>query len=288
MASHVRPATASDLESVAAIETAADTAFEAVFGAADWGAPPSGAARLQHPGFVLVVAESHDGPPVGFAHVIEHDEQAHLEQLSVLPDHTRRGHGTALVDAALDEARARGATRMTLRTFAEVSWNAPFYTALGFAEGPSPDDDFHRALVTAEESAGLGAFGRRVHMSIALESGTGGMQLGAEEFEALVIEELDKLPDDMVDGLDNVVFVVEDSPEDGDDLFGVYEGLALTERGQYGMGELPDRIVVYRHAHLAACADEDELRAEVHTTLVHEIAHFYGIDDAHLHELGWA
>ncbi|MEJ1087600.1 metallopeptidase family protein [Microbacterium sp. Mu-80] len=114
------------------------------------------------------------------------------------------------------------------------------------------------------------------------------IDMDADAFEALVIEELDKLPDDMVDGLDNVVFVVEDAPESGDDLFGVYEGFAITERGQYGMGELPDRIVVYRHAHLAACADIEQLRAEVHTTLVHEIAHFYGIDDAQLHELGWA
>jgi predicted Zn-dependent protease with MMP-like domain len=115
-----------------------------------------------------------------------------------------------------------------------------------------------------------------------------GMQLDAEAFERLVIDELDRLPDEMVDGLENVVFVVEDEPEDGEDLFGLYEGFALTERDQYGLGELPDRIVIYRHAHLAACADEDELRDEVHTTLVHEIAHFYGIDDAQLHELGWA
>jgi predicted Zn-dependent protease with MMP-like domain len=116
----------------------------------------------------------------------------------------------------------------------------------------------------------------------------GGMDMTAEAFEALVVEELDRLPDEMVEGLDNVVFVVEDEPEDGGDLFGIYEGFALTERGQYGMGELPDRIIVYRHAHLDACGDEQELRDEVHTTLVHEIAHFYGIDDEQLHELGWA
>lgn len=116
----------------------------------------------------------------------------------------------------------------------------------------------------------------------------GGMDMTAEAFEALVVEELDRLPDEMVEGLDNVVFVVEDEPEDGGDLFGIYEGFALTERGQYGMGELPDRIIVYRHAHLDAYGDEQELRDEVHTTLVHEIAHFYGIDDEQLHELGWA
>ena len=108
-------------------------------------------------------------------------------------------------------------------------------------------------------------------------------------FEELVIAELDLLPDDMVEGLDNVVFVVEDRPEDGSlDLLGLYDGLALTERTQYGMGELPDRIVIYRESHLAQCETDEDLRDEVHTTLVHEIAHFYGIDDAQLHELGWA
>ncbi|WP_310017767.1 metallopeptidase family protein [Microbacterium resistens] len=113
--------------------------------------------------------------------------------------------------------------------------------------------------------------------------------MGAEEFEALVVAELDLLPDDMVEGLDNVVFVVEDRPEDGSlDLLGLYDGLALTERGGYGMGELPDRIVVYREPHLMQCRNMDDLRDEVHTTLVHEIAHYYGIDDAQLHEMGWA
>lgn len=108
-------------------------------------------------------------------------------------------------------------------------------------------------------------------------------------FEALVIDELDQLPDDMVEGLENVVFVVEDRPEDGSlDLLGLYDGLALTERTQYGMGELPDRIVLYREPHLAECETESELRDEIHTTLVHEIAHFYGLDDEQLHEMGWA
>lgn len=115
------------------------------------------------------------------------------------------------------------------------------------------------------------------------------MQLDAEAFERLVVDELDALPDEMVDGLDNVVFQVEDRPEDGSlDLLGVYEGFALTERGQYGFGELPDRIVLFREPLLALCDDEDALRDEVRTTLVHEIAHYYGIDDADLHRLGWA
>lgn len=115
------------------------------------------------------------------------------------------------------------------------------------------------------------------------------MDMDTATFEKLVIDELDQMPDDMVEGLENVVFVVEDRPEDGSlDLLGLYDGLALTERTQYGMGELPDRIVVYREPHLAQCDSEDELRDEIHTTLVHEIAHFYGIDDEQLHEMGWA
>lgn len=115
------------------------------------------------------------------------------------------------------------------------------------------------------------------------------MDMDAAAFEALVIDELDHLPDDMVDGLENVVFVVEDRPEDGTlDLLGLYDGLALTERTQYGMGELPDRIVLFREPHLAQCETDSELRDEIHTTLVHEIAHFYGLDDEQLHEMGWA
>ena len=79
--------------------------------------------------------------------------------------------------------------------------------------------------------------------------------MGAEEFEKLVIDELDALPDEMIDGLDNVVFVTEDRPEDGSlDLLGLYEGIALTERDQYGFGELPDRIVLFREPLLASAA----------------------------------
>lgn len=115
------------------------------------------------------------------------------------------------------------------------------------------------------------------------------LDLDAEAFEALVVDELDDLPDDMVDGLENLVFVVEDRPEDGSlDLLGEYQGVALTDRGQYGFGELPDRIVLFREPLLAiAEGDLEELKEQIHITLVHEIAHFYGIDDDELHRLGW-
>lgn len=110
----------------------------------------------------------------------------------------------------------------------------------------------------------------------------------ADKFERLVIAELDLLPDEMMDGLENVSFTVEDLPEDGSlHLLGLYHGIALTERGNYGYGELPDRITLYRRPLLAACRDLEELRDQIHITLVHEIGHFYGLDDDALHELGW-
>ena len=112
--------------------------------------------------------------------------------------------------------------------------------------------------------------------------------MSAESFERLVVEELDALPDDMVDGLENVAFVVEDEPDDGEHLLGRYEGVDLPHRDRYGMGELPDRIVLFRLPLLEVASDEDTLRDEVHITLVHEIGHYYGLDDDRLHELGWA
>jgi len=116
------------------------------------------------------------------------------------------------------------------------------------------------------------------------------LDLDEAAFERLVVEELDALPDEMVEGLDNVIFVTEARPEDGSlDLLGLYEGVALTDRGQYGFGELPDRIILYREPLLAAAeGDLEELHEQIHITLVHEIAHFYGIDDDELHRLGWA
>ncbi len=116
-----------------------------------------------------------------------------------------------------------------------------------------------------------------------------GLSLDEEAFEALVVDELDLLPDEMVDGLDNIVFVTEARPEDGSlDLLGLYDGTALTDRDRYGFGELPDRIVLYREPLLAIAEDLEDLKDQIHVTLVHEIAHYYGIDDQQLHELGWA
>lgn len=108
-----------------------------------------------------------------------------------------------------------------------------------------------------------------------------------EEFEQLVAAGIDTLPVDMLNALDNVIFLVEDAPEDGSSVLGVYEGFSLQDRGTYGYGEEPDRIILYREPLLEHSADRDDLIREIRVTLVHEIAHFYGIDEERIHELGW-
>ena len=106
-------------------------------------------------------------------------------------------------------------------------------------------------------------------------------------FEELVADALDEVPRELMALLDNVVVLVEDRNPDEPDLLGLYEGYALTERGwDYG-GALPDRIMVYRVAICDVCEDEDQVVEEVTITVVHEIAHHFGIDDDRLHALGW-
>ena len=108
-------------------------------------------------------------------------------------------------------------------------------------------------------------------------------------FEALVADALDEVPPSLMALLDNVVVLVEDRHPDEPDLLGLYDGFALTERGwDYGGGELPDRIMIYREAICEICATEDDVVDEVTITVVHEIAHHFGIDDARLHDLGWS
>lgn len=110
-----------------------------------------------------------------------------------------------------------------------------------------------------------------------------------DDFERMVSEEFDALPDDMVRGLENVAIVVANQPvAERPRLFGQYRGHPLTTRGVYGFGELPDRITLYKNNLQEHSADLDALRSRVHITLVHEIGHYFGLDDARLRELGWA
>jgi predicted Zn-dependent protease with MMP-like domain len=107
-------------------------------------------------------------------------------------------------------------------------------------------------------------------------------------FEALVADALDAVPEELMALLDNVVVLVEDRNPDEPDLLGLYEGYALTERGWDYSGALPDRIMIYREAICAICSTSEDVVDEVTITVVHEIAHHFGIDDERLHELGWA
>lgn len=106
-------------------------------------------------------------------------------------------------------------------------------------------------------------------------------------FEALVGQALDAVPDELRDRFDNVVVLLEDAHEDEPDLLGIYEGIPLTEREDYG-GVTPDVIRIFRFPLCEMAEDEDHLIEEVYVTVVHEFAHHLGIDDDRLHELGWA
>lgn len=114
------------------------------------------------------------------------------------------------------------------------------------------------------------------------------IEVTREEFEDLVAQALDEIPPALSALLDNVVIVVEDdAPADDPHLLGLYSGVPLTERGSWYAGVLPDQISVYRHPTLAICNTRDDVVEEVHITVVHEIAHHFGIDDERLHELGY-
>lgn len=110
-----------------------------------------------------------------------------------------------------------------------------------------------------------------------------------EQFDELVNDALDAIPDALFSLLDNCVVVVEDdAPADAPDLLGLYEGIPLTERDSGYGAVLPDRITIFRNPTLAICDTLEDVVDEVHVTVVHEVAHHFGIDDARLHDLGYA
>jgi predicted Zn-dependent protease with MMP-like domain len=115
------------------------------------------------------------------------------------------------------------------------------------------------------------------------------IDMTVEQFEALVTAALDGIPVELFRLIDNCVVLVEDdAPEDDPDLLGLYDGTPLTERGNSYSLVLPDRITIFRNPTLAMCETAEEVVHEVQITVVHEIAHHFGIDDERLHELGYA
>jgi predicted Zn-dependent protease with MMP-like domain len=114
------------------------------------------------------------------------------------------------------------------------------------------------------------------------------VEMSRERFEELVGEALDEVPGELLKVMSNVEILVEDLPPDGSmRLLGLYEGHALTNRGWDYAGVLPDRITIFRLPILNVCGTETDVIDEVAITVVHEIAHHFGIDDHRLHELGW-
>ncbi len=111
--------------------------------------------------------------------------------------------------------------------------------------------------------------------------------MSPHRFEELVGDALDLIPAGLAKAIDNVVILVADRHEEEPDLLGLYEGVALTERDSWYAGSLPDTITIYREALLDMCGDEQEVVDEVAVTVIHEIAHHFGIDDERLHQLGW-
>ncbi|MQY04578.1 metallopeptidase family protein [Actinomadura macrotermitis] len=112
------------------------------------------------------------------------------------------------------------------------------------------------------------------------------IEMSRDDFEDLVGQALDTIPPELAGHMRNVVIVVEDhAPERG--LLGLYEGVPLTERGDWYAGVLPDHISIYRDEILRICETPEDVVEEVRITVVHEIAHHFGIDDDRLHRLGY-
>ena len=117
------------------------------------------------------------------------------------------------------------------------------------------------------------------------------------DFSALLDEAIKELPEEFRNKLENVAIIVEDYPSDellermevpeGDTLFGLYEGVPLPERGHFNAPVLPDRILIFQREIEDACDSPEEVKEELKITLVHEIAHFFGLDDDYLEQIGY-
>ncbi|MEW5809424.1 MAG: metallopeptidase family protein [Actinomycetota bacterium] len=113
------------------------------------------------------------------------------------------------------------------------------------------------------------------------------VRMSPQRFDELVGDALDLIPPGLAAAIDNVVILVADRHPDEPELLGLYEGVALTERDSWYAGALPDTITIYRDALLDICHTDAEVVDEVAITVIHEVAHHFGIDDERLHELGW-
>lgn len=120
-----------------------------------------------------------------------------------------------------------------------------------------------------------------------------------ERFDEMVADAIDCIPEEFLDELDNVVFLVEDEPSDEQvaddiadggtgDMLGLYSGVNLCDRGDCYSGDLPDSITVFKGPHERMCASVEELAEEVRRTVVHEVGHYFGMDEGQIDEMGYA
>jgi predicted Zn-dependent protease with MMP-like domain len=113
------------------------------------------------------------------------------------------------------------------------------------------------------------------------------VEMTLSRFEELVSDALDQVPPQFAAAMDNVVVLVEEFNEEAPTILGLYHGVALTERTSHYGGVLPDRISIYRGPILSMCDSAEQVVEEVLITVIHELGHYFGIDDRRLHELGW-
>ena len=131
-----------------------------------------------------------------------------------------------------------------------------------------------------------------------------------EEFESAIEDALETIPERFLKALENIEIVMQDEPDeeqlasvegdgwydgpDGeyteempDELFGLYEGIALPERGDYGWCEVPDVITIFKGPHERAFDSREQVVEEIGKTVIHEIGHYFGLDDDKLYEMGY-
>ena len=125
------------------------------------------------------------------------------------------------------------------------------------------------------------------------------VEVADEEFDAMVDDAIDSIPEEFLDELENIVFLVEDEPSVEQrrkniaeglpaDMLGLYSGVSLAERGDYYSGDLPDTITIFKGPHERMCASVEELAEEVRRTVVHEVGHYFGMDEDQIDEMGYA
>ena len=114
-------------------------------------------------------------------------------------------------------------------------------------------------------------------------------RLSSREFEILVDEAMDELPEELLNRIENLEITIVNRPERGaeKDLLGLYEGIPLTARGSDYFGVMPDKITLFKENIEDEAESQDDVREVVRVTVLHEIAHHFGIDDDRLTELGW-